>query len=503
MKLVKRSVCMMLVLSMITIGAVTGCAGKKVVEQKPSDQPAVVTEEKTEELEHVNLTWYVRGDEPVSGPEISKKTEAVYARINEILKDKINATLEMKFIPVGDYDQRMQMIMAAGEEYDIAWTADWANTYANNVSRGAYIPLNDLLENHPDLKALMPEVVWEGAKIGGKIYGVPSYQVMYNQHGLWFREDLVEKYKLGDKIEAATTLGDLTEVFQTIKDNEPNVYGLPFGRPDVWFAQFKPLVENLFAVDTETWKVHDIVENEDILNNYNIMREWYLKGFFPEDVGGKIDDGLLSREGRLFSRYARMKPGMEAETAQSRVYPVIGKETGEAILSGKSTVSSLNAISTTSKNPERAMSLLALVNTDKELYNLMVFGLEDEDYTKVGENHIEIKEGGYNYAAWMLGNQFNAYLTPGQPDTVWEETIQRNEQATKDPLLTFSFDRTPVETEMAQILAISREFSPILNSGIDEPDKVLKMRKEKMKAAGMDKVIEEIQRQIDEWRKTQ
>ena len=49
------------------------------------------------------------------------------------------------------------------------------------------------------------------------------------------------------------------------------------------------------------------------------------------------------------------------------------------------------AISINSKHPERAMQLIGLMNTEKgkDLYNLLVFGIEGEHYTKVNDKEIQ------------------------------------------------------------------------------------------------------------------
>ena len=50
------------------------------------------------------------------------------------------------------------------------------------------------------------------------------------------------------------------------------------------------------------------------------------------------------------------------------------------------------AISINSAHPERAMKLIELMNTEKgkgHLYNLLVYGIEGEHYTKVNDNEIQ------------------------------------------------------------------------------------------------------------------
>lgn len=481
--------------------SMTGCGNSKetskdnepVKTDKTEGKQEVKEEVKQEEkLEEVNLTWYIRNSKP-------KNVESVMEKVNELTKEKINTTVDIKFIEPGDYNQKMQMIMASGEEYDIAFTSSWANDYLNNVSRGAYIPLDDLLENHQDLKNLIPNNIWNGTRVNGKIYGIPNYQVMYDQPGLWFKKDLVEKYDLEEKINNATKLSDLTEVYQTIKDNEPTV--IPFREGNgIHFLDYAPIIEKFYCINVETGKVYKrTAEDKKLQENYKISREWYQKGFFPEDVATMKNEDAVIKAGKIFSRYSRQKPGNEADLKNKYGFEVICKATGPAVINSGGILSTLNGISITSKNPERAITLLELASIDKELYNTLIFGVEGEDYKKVAENRIEKLPDTYSAPAWQLGNQFNAYLTPGKEDDIWEQTIKNNENAIADPIMGFSFDRTAVENELAQLSAIELEFIKIQSNGLDDPEKIQKLRDEKDKAAGEDKVIAEIQRQYDEW----
>ena len=185
------------------------------------------------------------------------------------------------------------------------------------------------------------------------------------------------------------------------------------------------------------------------------------------------DETTLVKAGKVFSKYTRVKPGNDADLKLSMGIDTITVEGEDMVILKDSVLSTLNGISTTSQNPDRAVALIDLMFADKELYNTMVFGIENQDYKKVSENRIEPLEGGYSFYAWMLGNQFNAYILPGQIDTIWEETQKNNEAARAEELITFFFNREPVETQLAQISSIVQEYEPILVSGLDDPDKVL------------------------------
>ena len=101
--------------------------------------------------------------------------------------------------------------------------------------------------------------------------------------------------------------------------------------------------------------------------------------------------------------------------------------------------------------------------------------------------------------AWEVGNQFNAFLTEGQADGIWEETYELNESAMADPLGDFSFDRSKVETEMANVLAIREEYDNILRYGLDDPEPLMVERDAKLNQAGQQAIIDEINAQLAAW----
>lgn len=450
-----------------------------------SADPGALPSDPVAELEPVELVWYLRASEP-------NNVESVIKRANELIYDKIKATVNFRFINPGDYNEKMQLAMTSGEVYDLAFTSVWANSFPANVSKGAYIPLNELLEPYPELRSLFRPEMWEAVTIDGDIYGVPNNQIMTTQHGLWFKKDLVDKY--GIDIHAIKSIEDLGDVLQVIKDNEPDIIPIREGYPAEVFSPVTYPQFGGYRVDPATGKV--VSTEEERFRRFKLMREWNQKGYFPADVATLKNDEALLNEGKIFSRYSRPKPGADAEIAGKYGYEVVTLPTGPAEINASAVLSTLTAVSRTSKHPERAVMLIDLVNKDREIYNLLSFGIEGQDYTKVEEKRIEPIAGGYLAPNWMIGNVFNSYLIPGQSDDVWEETKALNDSATVDPFIAYTFDRTPVESELARISAIEAEFGPILKNGLDDPDKTYAAYIEKRLAAGYDKVVAEIERQF-------
>lgn len=58
----------------------------------------------------------------------------------------------------------------------------------------------------------------------------------------------------------------------------------------------------------------------------------------------------------------------------------------------------------------------------------------------------------------------------------------------------------PVSTEVAGFGNVMDEFGKSLFTGSVDPEEYLPKLQEKLKATGIDKVIEEMQKQIDEWK---
>ena len=177
-------------------------------------------------------------------------------------------------------------------------------------------------------------------------------------------------------------------------------------------------------------------------------------------------------------------------------------------------VNTATAISANSANPEKAFELLTLMNTKKgtKLLNLLSFGIEGKHYKKTGENTIELlgkantgsSENDYGYSDWSLGNTFYTYNTQYQTADYGEYSRRLNDEAVRSPLLGFTFDTSPVEVEWAQCKAVESEYGYLDYGGVGTVDykKVMAERDEKMKLAGIDKITEELQRQIEEWKKT-
>lgn len=156
---------------------------------------------------------------------------------------------------------------------------------------------------------------------------------------------------------------------------------------------------------------------------------------------------------------------------------------------------------------------MQLITTDPVAYNLIAKGIQGKHWVWADEAKKVIKfpdgvtaeTSGYNpNTDWMFGDQFNAYfVTPEQAaEDAWNATKKLNNEATPSPALGFAFVSDPVKTELAQVSAVSSEYALQFLLGLTDPAKGQPEYVAKLQAAGADKLVAEVQKQIDAWKKT-
>lgn len=443
------------------------------------------------------LVWYYPGPP-------QKDLAAVQEAVNKYTLEKINATVQLKAIDFGGYDQKMNTVLAANETFDLAFsTSAWLLQYGPNVRKGAFFAIDEILDRYPQLKEAVPQVMWDNLKIDGHIYAVPNVQTITNVEGFVVQKRFVDKYKLDPA--SIATYKDIEPFLEQIKQNEPGI--TPLGgitNFSNYHFGYWGVPEGLVKMGDPDHRIVPLSHVPEYKQHITLMHEWFEKGYVPKDIAviataGKW--GEVIEKGNVAVMYANvLKPGGEVETAKrfggnEVIYipitpPYVTNDTNGAI----------TAVSKTSKNPEKAVALLELINTDKYLYNLLCFGIEGTHYTQDGEYAIPIKDSGYDPVTdWVFGNQFNALFREGQDPNTWEITKEWNNTDNISPYIGVAYDTTPVKTEKANIDAVVKEYAEVINSGAVDPEKYINEFNEKLQKAGMDKVLAAAQNALNEF----
>ena len=73
-------------------------------------------------------------------------------------------------------------------------------------------------------------------------------------------------------------------------------------------------------------------------------------------------------------------------------------------------------------------------------------------------------------------------------------------EADPSPVTGFTFDATPVKTELANCSAVISEFIPVLSNGAGDPAELLPQFLSRLENAGVNTIIAEKQAQLDAWK---
>lgn len=440
------------------------------------------------------LTWYTIGVQP-------KDHKQVLDEVNKYLGDKIGVNLEMKFVDFGDYTQKLSVIINSGEDYDLAFTSAWAGDYLGNARKGAFYGLNEFLntESGQNLYNKIDERFWEGANIDGEVYAVPN-QKEIGAAPMWvFTKEYVDKYNI--PYQDIHSLQDLEPWLKVIKENEPDVVplyitdGFSF---DVFFDQIIPPVGVLTNDDTLT--IRNLFETDEMKETLDTLRRYYQAGYINADSATATNDRSVKR----FVTKGDGQPYAELIWSKDLGYDVVASPIIDTLVTNASSTGSMIAISRNSKNKEKAFEFLTLLNTDPYLRNLLNYGIEGVHYEKVSENSIRLinpEQRRYEIPYFSLGDLFITYTLDTEPETKWEEFKEFNDSAEVSPLLGFKFDSSKVTSELAAINNVLEEFKSSLYSGSVDVDDYLNRLNSKLKEQGIDRVIAEMQAQVDEWRK--
>ena len=471
----------------------------KTPNQSETNNESAVKEEPSE----IVVTFYVQGPQP-------RDLRLVEEKVSELTLEKINTTVRLNPISIGDYVQQMNLMLSGNEQVDVLLTRGFWG-FAGQVSRGHLLPMDELLEQYgQDIKEVLPEEYLQ-VRVGGEIYGIPTLRDMASYPGVHMRTELIEKH--GIDVSQINSLEGLENALRTIKENEPGIEPLLPSAPGMAMTNMFMWFDSLgdfFGVlphDSKDLTVVNLYETPEYENFVKTMRNWYTEGLIMSEIATNAEPvGTLYRAGQGFGHISPFRPGTEGVNSRQDGTSLTGAALGEAWSNSISLTSLMWSIPRNAKAPDKAMQFINLMYVDEELVNLLNWGIEGEHYVKVADNVVAYPEGvdasNSRYSVnmpFLWGNSFLTYIMEGDNPNLWNELQEFNEAANKSKALGFVFDPSPVSTELAALNNVRNEFASGLENGSMDPDRNLPVFIQRLRDAGIDRYIVEKQRQLDDW----
>ncbi len=480
-----------LILSVVMIAAAfSACSTSSG--SKATDKPAG---DKTASGEAPTLKWIVIGGQP-------NDLQTVTDAINEYSKEKINVKVEFTYLDWGVWGDRVKAILNSGEKFDIMFNN--LGVYSNAVAQGNFADITDILSETPDLKSFIPELVWDGTKIKGKIYGVPTYKdSSQTQYWVWDKE-IVEKYNID--IANTLTVDKIDPYLYTFKDEiaAGNITGINYALPmtreginGMCVDYDNNIVEIGVNYKDKEAKVVRVLEQPEIMQTLEYLYKWHKDGITNPDAATLAEGPkwVILGAGQGF-------PGADAIWGTGRGKPVVSTPFAGPIYSTGTILGSINSIASSSQYKVEALKFLELMNTDAKARNMLAYGIEGTHYKDNGDGtitRIEGKMDDYAVPAYSQATFFTMSPQAPNPADQWKVVEEWNHKAEGSVILGFSFDPIPVENEIAACQAVESRFKSEIYTGAVDPKVKVPEYYAELDKAGLQKVIDEMQKQINEF----
>lgn len=449
--------------------------------------------------ETVTLTFATTGAEP------SCQAQVLDA-VNEKLKaDGLNFQIDVKYLD--DYWNKLALDIAGGAEYDLAWAHN--STLSDLVAKKVYQPITEALDSvGTELKEKTPDYVLSGGTVNGEVYAIPRIVPTTGYTNTFdVRKDLMDKYG----IEKITTLEEMEQYLQAIYENEEGM--IPYAGSNI--LPLMPVMGNYhyllgdgayaLYVDPEDPEltVKNFWASDEFVQMCDKKREWEEKGWLSNDWSAieSPDNGFdYGKVGAVDSNVMRVSERVDSmanNVPEAEPYTVYLEPEKRWIFNAGD---NMLAVPSTSKHPEEAVQFIQWIKCNQENYDLWSYGVEGVNYNKNGEA-VDVSgidaENVYSPNIWMWNDLDVARFSSNFPEDAIERLQSWDSESEASPLLGFTIDQTNIKSEVSQITAIMTEYSQNLAKGQVNIHDVQAEILEKMEAAGIDKVIEEVQKQVD------
>lgn len=461
-----------------------------------------------------------------------------YSQIMKAVNDYIaktyptaNVQLDMKLFGPAEYGNKVTLALQSGSPMDIFVPLGLQQAISQNQTADITSAIEKYGKEMTDiLKKDYASDPYAVTSKDGKIYAVPVNKAYVLSPTFIFDADIFAK--TGMSKDDIKSIWDLDKVFAKVKEQNPDIY--PYATINAAESVISMIMNYEQKIDMlgSSYLTNSIIPGvaigsdskvvnlytTDIYKKYvDLMHDWYVKGYMPKDVSTSTATATeLMKAGRAFSTFGGYADG-SGGTSTGALWSFLltpKKIDGIQIATpyvDTSATSLAMCVSSKSQNVDAAVKFLNILYTDTFVINTLLFGLEGEDYVKVSEHVTALPEGltpdTVPYSAAMtsgvMGSNSLMWVNTSEEDyKSMQAAIAMNATSEKSPFFGFNFDPSNVMNEMTALANVASQYLPGLQCGSSDPAEVLPKFNQDLKDAGIDKVIAEKQRQLDEWLKT-
>lgn len=479
--------------------------------------------------EHVVINYMTTGDRLSNGA-----TEAMLEELNAILNEKVNAELQIYYIGWTDYLSNYNLTLARMDgSVDLVGTAtDWLDAWPN-AKNGAFLELSDeMLEKYaPVTYEEVGQEHWDLCKYNDNIYLMPEDQyAQWTNHGYAYRLDWAKLAGLEDGVHSWE---DMTEYFRYVCEHQEELgINTPWDSDGTQYSQMSGgwiasktdfvSIDGLAAAafwggtkDDPYHIVCPLYTETDLLVEYaNMMKEWDEMGVWKTDVLNNTasDNKEDFKIGKVAAEqhHTQTWTDLVSRTPEKCEGAEVGffwfGEESENLVALNITHGAM-AVSYGSENPERALMVYDLLRNDPDCYTLLNYGQKGVQWD-LNEEGMRITPDSYDKDTQEICTNFwwgrNDNLEIKDATRDWDAIdalyAKYDEVKIDYPYGQFIPEVDDIQSYINNINEVNTNYMKQISYGkfSGTAEEIVAEYQQALKDAGMDIVIEELQRQLDE-----
>lgn len=502
---------LMLLASVLVIGTIFSGCGKeeKITTKNESDTINTNSKTKTESKNEpytINYAFNVWVQQ--------KDWDKVEKNVSDLVEKKIGAKVKLLPMTGANYYQQINLMITSGEKLDL-YNTSARDTFSSDIVSNKIMGMDpDMVKEYaPDTLNALGDFM-KATTIDNKIYGFPTIRDMADAYGFIIRDDLAQKYHVDT--DETMKVEDIDKLFETLKASEPDMYVTqPQGQStsilESVFKTYDSLGDDMGILldQGKELKVENLFETDYYKQCLEKAREWNEKGYILPDASTNPDTGVAYfKTGKVATTLSLIHPGVPTDNTNMTGIKCDAVTVNPAFTNTQQVGAVIQSIPSTCKNPEKVLEFINLLYNDPEVYNALTWGIEGTHYKHVEDSDkwIDFPDGinadssGYTLSAtYLFGNRYLSYIWKTDPEDLNDRFEKFNDDAVKSKALGFTFNPASVKTESAAVQAVMDEYRLSLENGVIDPEENLPKFQKALKEAGIDKIISEKQKQLDEW----
>lgn len=507
-----KKIAPILLACLLLVTALTGCAASPAASASRAPEasaaatsnPTVAPSAAAEPPYTVNLMLF--------GDASTDSCNAVSDAVSKITLEKISAKIHLVRIGFGDYANQLNLALSSGGNLDTFCTLGTDITAL--ADNGQIMPIDDLLAKYGmDIKTGISEEDFRCASVKGKVYGIRTSKETATSFGFILLKSVADEIGVTPDPAKYYTLDEIGDIITKAKAAHADQYPIGTDFTNMYIPNTMDNLDSGLGVLEDALGSGTTVVNwyktATYVNFVNTMYKWAQAGLIMPNASTNSESRLnLMQAGKVMGGFSGMNPG-NVDTFASQLGKPIAQFKVSKVFSITGHVSGvLWCITGKCGSPEKTMEFLNMAYTNADVSNLLVNGIEGKQYVIVDKANgvidypagVTASNTTYSRMTWAWPNAAIAYIWKGvESPTFWKDLADYNKNAYQSPAKGFRFNTENVQNELTACSNVVAKYDVALQCGELDPAATLPQFYDELTKAGIDKVIQEKQTQLNAW----